>query len=183
MVELEKDYVFAGPDGQVRLAELFDGRRQLIVYHFMFDPSWDEGCVSCSFLADNLPLLSHLRSRDTNLVAVSRAPLAKITAFKQRMRRTFPWFSSHDSDFNYDFHVTMDESVRPVFYNYRDKAELEAKTPWHASGDRVYHTYSTYGRGPELILSTYQLLDLTPLGRQKVGSGIATFKHHDLYED
>jgi predicted dithiol-disulfide oxidoreductase (DUF899 family) len=195
MVEVEKDYVFDGPDGTATLADLFDGRRQLLVYHFMFDPTWDEGCVSCSFLADNLPLLSHLRFRDTNLVVVSRAPLAKITVFKERMGWTFPWLSSHDSDFNYDFHATMDESVAPVFYNYRDKAELEARTPWHAAGEqhglsvflhhdgRVYHTYSTYGRGPEPILATYALLDFTPLGRQEVRTGIHTFKHHDLYED
>ena len=195
MVELEKDYVFDGPDGPTSLSDLFDGRRQLIVYHFMFDPTWDEGCVSCSFLSDNLPLLSHLRHRDTNFVAISRAPLDKITAYKQRMGWTFPWLSSYNSDFNYDFHVTMDESVRPVYYNYRDKAELEEKTPWHAAGEqhgasvflqhenRVYHTYSTYGRGPELMLSTYQILDLTPLGRQEEGTGIHLFKRHDLYED
>ncbi|HKN51639.1 MAG TPA: DUF899 domain-containing protein [Amycolatopsis sp.] len=195
MVELTKEYVFDGPDGQVSLTDLFDGCRQLIVYHFMFDPAWDEGCVSCSFLADNLPLLSHLRYRDTNFVAVSRAPIAKIAAFRQRMGWTFPWVSSYNCAFNYDFHVTMDESVAPIFYNYREKAELEAKTPWHAGGeqhgasvflrhgDRSYHTYSTYGRGPELILSTYQLLDLTPLGRQEVGTGIDGFKHHDRYDD
>jgi predicted dithiol-disulfide oxidoreductase (DUF899 family) len=195
MVEVDKEYVFDGPDGPVTLADLFDGRRQLIVYHFMFDPTWDEGCISCSFLADNLPLLSHLRYRDTNFAAISRAPLAKITAFKERMSWTFPWLSSYNSDFNYDYHATIDESVAPVLYNYRDKAELEAKTPWHAQGEqhgasvflrdnnRIYHTYSTYGRGPELILSTYQLLDLTPLGRQEVGTGIHLFKHHDLYED
>ncbi|MGX7825795.1 DUF899 domain-containing protein [Actinokineospora sp. 24-640] len=193
MVEVDKPYVLDGPDGPVALPELFDGRRQLVVYHFMFDPAWDAACVSCSFLVDNFPHLSHLRSRETNLVVVSRAPLAKLTAFKERMGWTFPWLSSHGSDFNYDFHATLDESVAPVFYNYRDRTELEATTPWHASGEqhglsvflqdsgRVYHTYSTYGRGPDLILTTYNYLDLTPLGRQEEGTGIADFKHHDMY--
>ncbi|MGW5050387.1 DUF899 domain-containing protein [Actinokineospora sp. NPDC004072] len=193
MVEVDKEYTFSSPDGDVTLKELFDGRKQLLTYHFMFDPQWDAGCVSCSFLADNLPHLSHLRSRETNLVAVSRAPLEKITKFKERLGWTFPWVSSYGSDFNYDFHATQDESVAPVYYNYRNKAELEATTPWHANGEqhgisvffqedgRVFHTYSSYGRGPDLLLTTYNLLDLTPLGRQEVGTGIANFKHHDLY--
>ncbi|WP_258907970.1 DUF899 domain-containing protein [Actinokineospora sp. UTMC 2448] len=193
MVEVDKEYVFDSPGGKISLAELFDGRRQLLVYHFMFDPEWEAGCVACSFLADNLPHLSHLRSRETNLVVVSRAPLERITKFKERMEWTFPWVSSYGSDFNYDFHATQDESVAPVFYNYRDKTELEATTPWHAQGEqhgmsvffrdgeRIFHTYSSYGRGPDLLLTTYNLLDLTPLGRQEVGTGIANFKHHDQY--
>ena len=103
------------------------GRRQLIVYHFMFDPSWDEGCPSCSFLVDNIGHLAHLHARDTSLALVSRAPLAKIEAFKRRMGWTVPWYSSFGSDFNYDFHVTMDENVAPVEYNYRDKARARER--------------------------------------------------------
>jgi predicted dithiol-disulfide oxidoreductase (DUF899 family) len=197
MVEIDKEYVFEGPDGgKAGLPDLFDGRRQLIVYHFMFGPDWgDDGCPSCSFLVDNLGHLGHLRARDTNLVVVSRAPQSKIAPFKERMSWTFPWLSSFGSDFNYDFHATLDEAVAPIEYNYRDKAELTAKTPWHTNGeqhglsvffhdgDRVFHTYSTYGRGPDLLLGTYNYLDLTPLGRQEEGTGIGNFKLHYKYDD
>ncbi|MGI8667195.1 MAG: DUF899 domain-containing protein [Jatrophihabitans sp.] len=195
MVAVDKSYVFEGPDGETTLLDLFDDRRQLIVYHFMFDPSWDAGCSSCSYLADNIGHLAHLRSRDTSLAAVSRAPLAKIGPFKARMGWTFPWVSSYGNDFNYDYHVTMDEAVAPVQYNYRDKDELERVTPWHAQGEQhgisvflrdgeqIYHTYSTYGRGAELVLGTYNYLDLTPLGRQEEGTGINMFPFHDTYQD
>ncbi|MGH9789626.1 MAG: DUF899 domain-containing protein, partial [Candidatus Acidiferrales bacterium] len=127
MVRIEKPYAFEGPEGKVGLLDLFDRRRQLIIYHFMFDPSWDEGCPSCSFLVDNIGHLAHLHARNTSLVLVSRAPLAKIEPFKKRMGWTVPWYSSFGSDFNYDFHVTMDEAVAPVEYNYREKAELVQK--------------------------------------------------------
>jgi predicted dithiol-disulfide oxidoreductase (DUF899 family) len=123
MVKIQKDYVFEGLDGQVHLLDLFQGRRQLIVYHFMFDPSWDEGCPSCSFLVDNIGHLAHLHARNASLAVISRAPLAKIERFKKRMGWTFPWYSSFGSDFNYDFHVTLDEAVAPVEYNYRGKEE------------------------------------------------------------
>lgn len=195
MVTIDKDYVFDGPSGKASLLDLFDGHSQLIVYHFMFDPSWEEGCSSCSFLADNVGHLSHLHARDTTWVAVSRAPLDKIERFRTRMGWSFPWVSSHATEFNYDFHVTMDDSVTPVEYNYRDRAALErAGMPWHLSGEQhglsvflrdgetVYHTYSSYGRGLDLLLGIYNYLDLTPLGRQDQGLGITQFLHHDRYE-
>jgi predicted dithiol-disulfide oxidoreductase (DUF899 family) len=197
MVKIEKDYVFEGPDGNVHLLHLFEGRRQLIVYHFMFDPSWDEGCPSCSFLVDNIGHLAHLHARDTSLVLVSRAPLAKIKPFKARMRWTVPWYSSFGSDFNYDFHVTTDEAVAAIEYNYRDKATLERKgETYHLAGEqpgvtvflrddnRIFHAYSTYGRGLDLLIGTYNWLDLTPLGRQEGNQqGMFWTRHHDRYGD
>jgi predicted dithiol-disulfide oxidoreductase (DUF899 family) len=186
MVRIDKDYVFEGPEGKVGLLDLFDGRRQLIVGHFMFDPSWEDGCPSCSAGADELSdgLLEHLHARDTTFVYVSRAPLAKLEAYKARKGWTFPWYSSHGSDFNYDFHVTLDESVAPIEYNYRTKAEheeagtsyyVEGEQPIEApgtsfflrDGDDVFHTYSTYARGAEMLGGSYYFLDLTALGRQE----------------
>ncbi|WP_214408870.1 DUF899 domain-containing protein [Sphaerisporangium fuscum] len=194
MVEIDKDYVFAGPDGAVRLGDLFEGRRQLIVYHFMWVHDTAEGCTSCSFLVDNFGEPRHLHSCDTTLALVSRAPLADIERFRRRMGWTLPWYSSHGSDFNYDFHASNDEAVAPVEYNYMDKATLERKglhffaqngqdghglSVFLRDGERVFHTYSTYGRGPELLLTTYNYLDLTPLGRQKY---VNEFPHHDRYD-
>jgi predicted dithiol-disulfide oxidoreductase (DUF899 family) len=186
MVEIKKDYVFEGPDGKATLLDLFDGRRQLIVGHFMFDPSWEDGCPSCSAGADEMStgLLEHLHARDTSFVYVSRAPLAKIEAYKARKGWTFPWYSSFGSDFNYDFHVTLDESVAPVEYNFRTKAEhvqtgtsiyveggQSIEDPGRSSflrdGDRVFHTYSVYARGLETMGGSYYLLDETALGRQE----------------
>jgi predicted dithiol-disulfide oxidoreductase (DUF899 family) len=180
MVEIEKDYVFEGPDGKAGLLDLFEGRRQLIVDHFMFDPSWDDGCPSCSGRVDQYGNLAHLHARDTTMAVVSRAPLAKIQPFKARMGWTFPWYSSYGSDFNYDFHVTLDEAVAPVEYNYRSRAELvEAGAPpdlagelhgtsvFLRDGDRVFHTYSTYARGTEQVGGTHYYLDMTALGRQE----------------
>lgn len=163
MVEMDKDYIFEGPDGKARLLDLFDGRSQLIVGHFMFDPDWEQGCPGCSAGAaeisdDHLKLM---HDRDTSFVYISRAPLAKIEAYKDRKGWSFPWYSSYGSDFNYDFHVTLDEAVTPVEYNYRTKAEYEqAGNPldfegkqsielpgrsWFLRvGDRVFHTYSAY---------------------------------------
>lgn len=186
MVKIDKGYVFEGPDGKVGLLDLFDGRRQLIVGHFMFDPSWDEGCSSCSSGADEVStgLLEHLHARDTSFAYVSRAPLAKLEAYKARRGWTFPWYSSYGSDFNYDFHVTLDDSVAPVEYNYRTAAEheqagtsyyVEGEQPIEApgssfflsDGDSVFHTYSTYARGAEMTGGSYYYLDLTALGRQE----------------
>jgi predicted dithiol-disulfide oxidoreductase (DUF899 family) len=185
MVKVEKDYGFEGPDGKVGLGDLFDGRSQLIVGHFMFDPSWDDGCPSCSAGADEMSKghLEHLHARDTTLAYVSRAPLAKIEAYKARKGWTFPWYSSYGSDFNYDFHVTLDESVAPVEYNYRTKAEYEqagspiiegehsveypGRSCFLRDGDTVFHTYSVYARGLETIGGSYYLLDETALGRQE----------------
>jgi predicted dithiol-disulfide oxidoreductase (DUF899 family) len=191
MIKIEKEYYFEGPEGVVPLLQLFAGHRQLIVYHFMFEPGeappgrsgepFDEGCSGCSFVADNIGHLSHLHARDTSLVLVSRAPLSKIEPFQSRMGWKVPWFSSYGNDFNYDFHVTNDESIRPIEYNYQDKATLLRKgETYHLNGEqhgvsvflrddenRVYHTYSTYGRGVDIFSSTYNWLDLTPFGRQE----------------
>ncbi len=186
MVEIEKDYFFEGRDGTASLLDLFEGQRQLIVGHFMFNPSWDDGCPSCSAGADEISdgLLEHLHVRDTRLVQVSRAPLEKLERYKARKGWTFPWYSSYGSDFNYDFHVTLDESVAPLEYNYRTRAEheqagtayyLEGEQPieepgssyFLRDGDRVFHTYSTYGRGAEMTGGSYYFLDLTALGRQE----------------
>ena len=186
MVKVDKEYVFEGPEGEVGLLDLFDGRRQLIVGHFMFDPRWEEGCPSCSAGADEVSngLLEHLRARDTELVYVSRAPLEKIERYKARKGWSFRWYSSYGSDFNYDFRVTLDESVAPLEYNYRTRAEheqagtsyyMEGEQPIEApgssyflrDGDNVFHTYSTYGRGAEMTGGSYYFLDLTALGRQE----------------
>ncbi|HEY4094671.1 MAG TPA: DUF899 domain-containing protein [Baekduia sp.] len=186
MVEITKDYKFKGPEGELSLAELFAGRRQLMVSHFMFDPSWTDGCSSCTAGADEMSdgLREHLATRDTRLVYVSRAPLAKLEDYKSRKGWTFPWYSSFGSDFNYDFHVTVDERVTPLEYNYKSREEHErdgtayyfdAEQPieqpglsvFLRDGDRVFHTYSTFGRGAEWNGGSYALLDLTPLGRQE----------------
>jgi predicted dithiol-disulfide oxidoreductase (DUF899 family) len=186
MVRVGKDYVFEGPDGKASLLDLFAGRRQLIVGHFMFDPSWDDGCPSCSAGCDEISdgLLEHLHSRDTTLVEVARAPIAKIEDYKARKGWTFPFFSSYGSDFNYDFHVTLDESVAPVEYNFRTKAEHEAagtsvyvegeqpiEGPGHScflrDGADIFHTYSMYARGAETLGGSYYFLDITALGRQE----------------
>jgi predicted dithiol-disulfide oxidoreductase (DUF899 family) len=192
MVRIDKDYVFEGPDGKVSLLDMFEGRRQLIVYHFMFGPDDDEGHNSCSLLVDNIGHTAHLHARDTTIALISRAPLAKLTPFKERMVWTIPWYSSFGSDFNYDFHVTNDESVAPVEYNYKDKATLiEKGTPWYISGEwqglsvflrdgnDVFHTYSAYERGIDALVNTYTYLDLTALGRQ---AHVTEFSLHDAYE-
>jgi predicted dithiol-disulfide oxidoreductase (DUF899 family) len=182
MVEIEKDYSFEGPGGRATLLDLFEGRRQLILDHFMWpDPTLDVGCPSCSGRVDQYGNLAHLHERETTMAVVSRAPLDKIEPFKRRMGWTFPWYSSWGSDFNYDFHVTLDESIAPLEYNYRNKSEL-AEAGWDpnglqgdlhgtsvflADGDRVFHTYSTYGRGTEQVGGTHYYLDMTALGRQE----------------
>lgn len=191
MVEVDKDYVFEGANGKVRLLDLFEGRRQLIVYHFMFAPGDTEGHNSCSLLVDNISHEEHLHALDTTIALVSRAPISALIPFKERMGWTVPWYSSFGSDFNYDYHVTNDESVMPVEYNYKDKATLiEKGTPWYAEGewqglsvflrdgDTVYHTYSTYERGIDPLVNTYSYLDLTPLGRQ---AHVTQIPLHDTY--
>ena len=180
MVKLDKEYRFEGPDGEVSLLDLFGGRRQLVVYHFMFDPEWDEGCPGCTGYVDALGDLSMLDDRDTAFVLISRAPLAKLEAYKAPRGWDRPWYSSHGSDFNYDFHVTLDEVVAPVEYNYRDKAELEARggptihegeahglSVFFRLDDDVFHTYSAFARGVEGLTDAYSLLDRTPYGRQE----------------
>ena len=183
MTRVEKPYEFTGTDGPATLLDLFHGRRQLIVSHFMFDPEWDEGCPSCTAGADEMSdgLREHLAARDTTLVYVSRAPIEKLTKYRLDRGWTFPWYSSLGSDFNYDFHVTLDEAVAPVEYNFRPRNELIAEDPaWEGwSGeqpglscflrvdDDVFHTYSSYGRGAEWTGGSYAFLDLTALGRQE----------------
>ena len=191
-VEVEKDYVFEGPDGKVGLEDIFEGRSQLIVYHFMFSPEWDEGCMHCSLLTDNIGHLSHLHARYTTLALVSRAPWAKIEPFKARMGWTIPWYSSFGSDFNYDYHATQDESIAPVEYNFKDKATLIADgegylTKGEQAGlsvflrqdGNVYHSYSSYD-GEDVLYGTFNYLDLTPLGRQDQDR--SWLRHHDKYD-
>lgn len=196
-VKVEKNYVFDAPDGKKTLADLFDRRSQLIVYHFMFGPGWKEGCPSCSFVADHIDgALVHLAARDVTFAVVSRAPLGEILPFQQRMGWRFNWVSSHGNDFNYDFHATTDEGVAPVEYNYRDKAALEQLGhTYHVQGEqpgastflrdngRIYHTYSTYGRGLDLLVGAYNYLDLVPKGRDEDGLAftMAWVRHHDRY--
>ncbi len=177
MVQVEKDYVFDGPDGKRSLADLCDGRRQLLVYHFMFDPAWDEGCSGCTGYVDALSPrdLATLAERDTSFVLVSRAPQAKLEAYKASRGWVLPWYSSFGSDFNYDFHVTLDEGVAPVEYNYRAAAEMERPAQGEMPGlsvffrteDGLFHTYSVYARGLEGLTDSYSLLDRTPYGRQE----------------
>jgi predicted dithiol-disulfide oxidoreductase (DUF899 family) len=172
MVEVAKDYRFAGPAGEVALGDLFEGRRQLIVYHFMFDPAWEQGCPSCSFLVDGTGHLSHLHARGTTLALVSRAPLEKIEAFRARMEWTVPWYSSHGTDFNRDFHATIDDEVAAPMYNFREahggyRGELPGLSVFLREGGRVFHTYSAYARGVEPLMTAFHWMDLTPFGRQE----------------
>ncbi|GAA4346253.1 DUF899 domain-containing protein [Angustibacter luteus] len=187
MVRVEKDYRFAGPGGEVGLADLFEGRRQLIVQHVMFDPSWDDACPSCSAGIDELSpgLLEHVSSRDTTFALVSRAPLAKIVDYAARKGWDVPWYSSYGSDFNYDFHVTMDADKAVPEYNYRsdadwrehgwpdglvkpgESAEQPGMSCFLREGDEVFHTYSTFARGSEQLGGAYAFLDMTALGRQE----------------
>jgi predicted dithiol-disulfide oxidoreductase (DUF899 family) len=189
MVRIDEDYVFTGPDGEVGLVDLFEGRRQLIMQHFMFDPGWEDGCSSCSADADEMAngLLDHLHVRDTTFAAVSRAPFEKLEDYRKRKGWEFPWYSSNGSRFNYDFHATIDESVAPLEINYRTRSDIErpegAAIAWAATadqpfempgiscflrdGDDVFHTYSTFGRGTEALGGAYAFLDMTALGRQE----------------
>jgi predicted dithiol-disulfide oxidoreductase (DUF899 family) len=193
-VEIDKDYVFEGPTGLSRLIDLFEGRSQLIVYHFMWLHDLDEGCPSCSFAVDNMPDPIHLNhGADTTLVLISRAPYQRLSQFSARMGWQLPWYSSHGSDFNYDFHVSNDESIAPVEYNYKDKVTLHREgldyvaapgadgqgiSVFVQDDGKVYHTYSTYGVGADVMLSTYRFLDLTPLGRRRY---INEWPWHDTY--
>ena len=181
MVKIDKDYIFDGPEGKRSLLDLFGGHRQLIVYHFMFDPEWDKGCPGCTGYVDSLGELSLLGDRDTTFVLISRAPLPKLEMYKAQRGWDVPWYSSFGSDFNYDFHATLDERVAPPEYNYRSKAELEQRgdeayflkgeqhglSVFFRVDDDVFHTYSSYARGVEGLTNGYSLLDVTPYGRQE----------------
>lgn len=192
-VRIEKDYIFDTPDGRRSLADLFDGRRQLLVQHFMFAPGWEQGCPSCSFMADHSDGMNvHLLHRDVTLVAISRAPLADIARFRQRMGWRFKWVSSHDNDFNYDFGVsfTPEEVAKGQLpYNYGTWPYAYEEWPGISAFIRndtneVFHTYSTYGRGVEAMMGTYRMLDLTPQGRDErnVEYKMEWLRHHDRYE-
>jgi len=192
-VRVEKDYVFDTPDGPATLADLFDRRSQLMVYHFMFGPGWEQGCPSCSFLSDHIDGANwHLPQRDVTLLAVSRAPLAQIEAFKERMGWRFKWVSSYRSDFNYDFHVSFTEDQLAggkVDYNY-DLDEGYDELPglsvfYKDEAGAVFHTYSTYARGLDLLVGAYNYLDLAPKGRDEAALPwtMAWVRHHDSYGD
>lgn len=192
-VKVEKDYAFDTPAGGKTLADIFDGRSQLIVYHFMLGPDWDAGCTGCSFLADHLDgTLPHLNHHDVTLVAVSRAPLQKVEAYRKRMGWGFPWVSSFGSDFNFDYHVSFSKEQlagETVFYNFTpmESAEGYDELPGLSAfykddaGD-IFHTYSSYARGPEELIGTLMILDRAPKGRNE--SGTMNFvRRHDEYED
>ena len=173
-MRIDKTYVFDGPEGRRTLAELFEGRRQLMVQHFMFAPGWEQGCPSCSFMADHIDGMNvHLAHRDVTLLVVSRAPLADIERFRRRMGWQFKWVSSHGNDFNHDFGVsfTPEEMAKGEVF-YKDDAS------------DVFQTYSTYGRGVEVMMGAYNLLDLMPKGRDErdVDYKMEWVRHHDRYE-
>jgi len=190
-VPVEKEYAFDGPDGRLSMADLFGPRSQLIVYHFMFGPGWGEGCPSCSFWADSFNAMPvHLAHRDASLIAVSRAPFDEIEQYRQRMGWSFRWVSSAPSDFNYDYNVsaTPEQRDRGGEYNFRPVSEPMEESPGlsvFARDDRnqIFHTYSTYSRGLDPINSGYQLLDLTPKGRDEkdLPWSMAWLRRHDSY--
>jgi len=194
-VKVEKNYVFEGPSGKTTLAELFEGRSQLIIYHFMFGPDWEAGCPHCSFWADNFDaIIVHLKQRDVTMIAVSRAPLQKLTEFKKRMGWSFKWVSSFDSDFNFDFHVsfTPEQLARKeVFYNFKihddvGSSEREGVSVFYKDPTgSVFHTYATYERGIDMLNTAYHYLDLVPKGRDEAGLDFtqAWVRYHDKYDE
>ena len=193
--KVDKDYTFTGPEGELSLADLFGEHSQLLVYHFMFGPDWDAGCKVCSFLADHYnPLVLHLKHRDVSLVTVSRAPLDKLETYKQRFGWTFPWVSSLNSDFNWDYQVSFnqeDVDNNTVSYNYADNVSFPVEEgPGFSAffkeddGD-IFHTYSTYSRGLENLLGIYNFLDLAPKGRDEddLPYGMFWVQRRDEYDD
>jgi len=193
-VEVVEPYVFEGPDGPETLADLFGGKGQLVVQHFMFSPAWEEGCIGCSFMSDHIEgALRHLRNRDVSFVRISRAPYAKLRAFRERMGWTAKWVSSFGTRFNYDYHVSFEpEAVArgEAVYNFAPARELPEEVSGFSvfakdEAGRVYHTYSSYARGDEGALTAYFLLDLTPNGRQEDGPHrnlMDWVRHHDRYD-
>jgi predicted dithiol-disulfide oxidoreductase (DUF899 family) len=191
--KVEKNYIFDGAHGQQTLADLFAGKRQLIVYHFMLGPGWEEGCKSCSLLADHFDgAVIHLAQRDVAFAVVSRAPLPQIEKFKRRMGWRFPWVSSFGSDFNFDYHVsaTPEEKAKGVAdYNYQITEFPSDERPgasvfYKNEAGEVFHTYSCYGRGLDMLIGAYNFLDLAPKGRDEDGLpyGMAWVRHHDRYD-
>jgi predicted dithiol-disulfide oxidoreductase (DUF899 family) len=191
VVRVDHDWTFDGPRGRQSLRELFEGRPQLIVYHFMFAPEWDEGCPSCALVMDSLAgSLVHLAARDTSFVAISRAPLAKLLAYRERMGWTFPWVSSHDNGFNQAFQVTLDETQRDYNFAPADalpehmprRGELPGLSVFVQRSGAVCHSYSTYTRGLDGLMGVFNLLDLTPLGRRETpGMPMTWVRQHDEY--
>lgn len=192
-VNIQKDYVFDTPEGKETLSDLFDGRSQLLVYHFMFGQDWEEGCPSCSFLADNFNGIDiHLKHRDVTLLAISQAPLIKLEAYQARMGWTFAWVSSFGNDFNRDFHVsfTPEEVAKgEVYYNYKKGQQPREELPgasvfFKDEAGSIYHTYSTYSRGLDMLIGAYHFLDLVPKGRDEdhLSWPMEWIRHHDKYE-
>jgi predicted dithiol-disulfide oxidoreductase (DUF899 family) len=191
--KVEKDYTFEGPHGRETLADLFDGRNQLIVYHFMFGPGWKEGCQSCSYLSDSFdPAAVHLAQRDTTLAVVSRATVPEIEAFKKRMGWRFHWVSSFGTDFNYDYQVSQNKeeaATGKAYYNYElgefPSEERPGLTVFYKNNGEIFHTYSAYARGLDILVPTYNFLDLTPKGRDEdaLPHPMAWVRHHDRYSD
>ena len=190
-VKIDKNYMFDGAGGKVTLADLFDGRSQLIVYHFMLGPGWEEGCKSCSFLADHFDGANwHLPHRDVTFVVISRAPFSEIESYKKRMGWRFKWLSSHGSDFNFDYHVSASEDDKKkdkMYYNYQMAGLMSDELPGlsvfykNENGD-IFHTYSTYARGLDMLVGTYNLLDLVPKGRgENPESTMDWVRRHDDY--
>jgi predicted dithiol-disulfide oxidoreductase (DUF899 family) len=190
-VKVDKTYVFEGPRGRETLADLFEGRSQLVIYHFMFGPDWPQGCPSCSFMADHIDGANqHLKHHDVTLIAVSRAPWSKIEAFKRRMGWRFKWVSSSGSDFNFDYHVSFtdaDKAKGKVTYNFETMDYAFDELPGASVFQRtengeIFHTYSAYARGLDQMLGAYNWLDLTPKGRNEK-HGMEWVRHHDRYDD
>lgn len=189
-VKVDKEYVFDGPNGKETLSNLFEGRNQLIVYHFMFGPDWEGGCKHCSFWADNFdPIIVHLNQRDVTMVAVSRAPYAKLMAYQKRMGWHFKWVSSGGNDFNFDYHVSFtreQEAKKTAFFNYKmqdpDSSDREGVSVFYKDGKgNVFHTYSTYERGIDMVNTAYHYLDLVPKGRDEGQVGPSWVRRHDEY--
>ena len=191
-MKVEKEYIFEGPKGKETLVDLFEGRSQLIIYHFMFGPGWGAGCPHCSHWADNFNgAIVHLNHRDVTFIAVSHAPFSELAAYKKRMGWNFKWMSSHDSDFNYDYHVSFTPEQmekKETVYNFNTQqppaSEMQGVSVFYKdpSGD-IFHTYSTYGRGIDMMNVDYQYLDLTPKGRDENGRGPFWVRRHDEYND
>jgi predicted dithiol-disulfide oxidoreductase (DUF899 family) len=193
-VRVDKEYAFSGLGGKETMSDLFEGRSQLVVYHFMFDPTWDEGCKSCSFWADNYKdIIVHLNHRDVSMVTISRAPLENLEAFKRRMGWNFKWISSHGTDFNRDYQVSFTEEEVAngnTYYNYGPSKFPTTEAPgisvfYRETSGEIFHTYSCYARGLDMLNGAYHYLDLVPKGRDeaKLPYTMAWLRHHDRYDE